>query len=150
MRIGAVEYDPGPDVAKHTLDKRLIETLNGNKAYELKEKIDFAKELLTDIKNLKKEEGKGQLCSLNNKHLQYLLKLVSQSMKRVKEFIKKKTTEEHVEFLKRTLEVSERKLGELISGVDTKQVSQHYSKLFMCFFGNYRVQIGNTMRIISF
>lgn len=134
LRIGAVEYDPGPDVAKHTLDKRLIETLNGNKAYELKEKIDFAKELLADIKNLKKEEGKGQLCSLNNKHLQYLLKLVSQSMKRVKEFIKKKTTEEHVEFLKRTLEVSERKLGELISGVDTKQVSQQLFKTIYVLF----------------
>lgn len=44
-------------------------------------------------------------------------------MKRVKEFIKKKTKEEHIEFLKRTLETNERKLGDLLSGENTKQGS---------------------------
>jgi superfamily I DNA and/or RNA helicase len=39
LRLGAVEYDPSPDVRRHTLDERLIEVLNGNKAFELKEKI---------------------------------------------------------------------------------------------------------------
>ena len=32
LRIGAVEYDPGPEVRRHTLDERLIEVMNGNKA----------------------------------------------------------------------------------------------------------------------
>lgn len=123
LRIGAVEYEPSPDVAKHTLDKRLIETLNGNKAYELKEKIDFAKELLNDIKSSKEEEGGGYLTTTCPKHVQYLYKLVSHNVKRVKEFIKKKTKEEHVEFLKKTLEANERKLDELLSGENTKQGS---------------------------
>ena len=69
LRIGAHEYEPSPDVAKHTLDKRLIETLNGNKAYELKEKIDFAKELLNDIKSSKEEEGGGHLTTTCPKHV---------------------------------------------------------------------------------
>ena len=32
LRIGAVEYDPGPEVRRHTLDERLTEVMNGNKA----------------------------------------------------------------------------------------------------------------------
>jgi superfamily I DNA and/or RNA helicase len=32
LRLGSVEYDPGPDVRRHTLDARLVEVLNGNKA----------------------------------------------------------------------------------------------------------------------
>jgi hypothetical protein len=32
LRIGAVEYDPSPEVRRHTLDERLTEVMNGNKA----------------------------------------------------------------------------------------------------------------------
>lgn len=77
LRIGAVEYEPSPDVARHTLDKRLMETLNGNKAYELKEKIDFAKDLLKDLRSSKEEDGSGYLTTTCPKHIQYLYKLVS-------------------------------------------------------------------------
>lgn len=35
LRIGAVEYDPGPEVRRHTLDERLTEVLNGKKAQNL-------------------------------------------------------------------------------------------------------------------
>lgn len=49
VRLGALEYDPGPEIKKHTLDERLTQTLNGNKAYELQQKITFARELLKDL-----------------------------------------------------------------------------------------------------
>ena len=32
LRLGAIEYDPSAEVRRHTLDERLIEVLNGNKA----------------------------------------------------------------------------------------------------------------------
>jgi len=55
LRIGAVEYEPSPEVKRHTLDDRLTQTLSGNKAHELKEKIDFARELLCEIKDVDKD-----------------------------------------------------------------------------------------------
>jgi hypothetical protein len=100
LRLGAVEYDPGPDVKRHTLDERLIEMLNGNKAFELKEKIQFATELIRDIER----PGEGLLGGLdtgNHKHIEYLLKLVARQVKSVKEWIKRKTKEEHLTYLKR-------------------------------------------------
>jgi hypothetical protein len=36
LRIGAMEYEPSPEVKRHTLDERLSETLNGNKQADLK------------------------------------------------------------------------------------------------------------------
>ena len=41
LRIGAVEYDPSPEVRRHTLDERLTEVMNGNKAKALKDKIGY-------------------------------------------------------------------------------------------------------------
>lgn len=32
VRLGALEYEPSPEVKKHTLDERLQNTMNGNKA----------------------------------------------------------------------------------------------------------------------
>lgn len=49
VRLGALEYDPGPEIKKHTLDERLTQTLNGNKAFELQQKITYARELLNDL-----------------------------------------------------------------------------------------------------
>ena len=39
VRLGALEYDPGPLVKKHTLDERLTQVMNGNKTRELKQKM---------------------------------------------------------------------------------------------------------------
>jgi hypothetical protein len=36
VRLGALEYDPSPEIKKHTLDERLTQIMNGNKAYDLK------------------------------------------------------------------------------------------------------------------
>lgn len=36
LRIGAMEYEPSPEVKRHTLDERLVEALNGKKTSELK------------------------------------------------------------------------------------------------------------------
>ena len=49
LRLGAIEYEPSTEVRRHTLDERLLEVLNGNKAYELKEKIKFSQELVHDL-----------------------------------------------------------------------------------------------------
>jgi len=49
VRLGAMEYDPGPEVKKHTLDERLTQCLNGNKKSELKHKVDCAQELINDL-----------------------------------------------------------------------------------------------------
>lgn len=49
LRLGAIEYEPSSEVRRHTLDERLLEVLNGNKAYELKEKIKFSQELVHDL-----------------------------------------------------------------------------------------------------
>lgn len=121
-RLGALEYDPGPDVKKHTLDERLTMLMNGNKAYELKQKIMFARELLDDLKVPVGEGngGTGYLRLDNHKHVEYLLGLFFNTAKRVKEFVKQKTKEEHISQIKRILEINERKLEDLISGDNAK------------------------------
>ena len=58
----------------------------------------------------------GYLRLDNHKHVNYLLILVSQNPRRVKEFVKRQQKEEHIVFLKKTLAANERKLGELLSG----------------------------------
>lgn len=91
VRLGALEYEPSPAVKKHTLDERLQETMNGNKASELRQKIDYARELLADlqVESTKDGEGLGYLRLDNHKHVNYLLILVSQNPRRVKEFVKR-------------------------------------------------------------
>lgn len=79
VRLGALEYEPSPGVKKHTLDERLQETMNGNKAAELKQKITYSRELLEDleVESTKDGEGRGYLRLDNHKHVNYLLTLVS-------------------------------------------------------------------------
>ena len=101
LRIGAVEYDPGPEVKRHTLDERLIDLLNGNKAQELKEKIQFAKELIRDIEKPPEGSSLSGLDKGCHKHVEYLLKLVAKNTKSVKEWIRNKTKEEHLTYLRR-------------------------------------------------
>jgi len=48
------------------------------------------------------------------------MKLVSNNLKKVKEFINKKPKEEHIYFLRRTIENCDRKLQELLSGEGVK------------------------------
>jgi superfamily I DNA and/or RNA helicase len=122
VRLGALEYDPSPEVKKHTLDERLQETMNGNKAAKLKDKITYARELLDDLKveSTKDGEGLGYLRLDNHKHVNYLLILVSQNPRTVKEFVKRRTKEEHMQFLKKGLAHNEQKLKELMSGEHQK------------------------------
>lgn len=101
LRLGAVEYDPAADVRRHTLDERLIEVLNGNKAYELKEKISFSRELVHDLEHPPKNGERAGLDPGHHKHVEYLLKLVSKSTKGVKEWIKRNTKEAQLAYLQR-------------------------------------------------
>lgn len=79
VRIGAMEYEASEEVKKHTLDERLQEVLNGNKKFELNEKIAYATELLEELKDVEVDQvkGVGYLTAANNKHCQYMLKLYS-------------------------------------------------------------------------
>lgn len=49
LRIGASEYDPSSVVKQLTLDARLTEVLNDAKAYELREQIQCADDLIMDL-----------------------------------------------------------------------------------------------------
>lgn len=95
VRLGSLEYDPGPEVKKHTLDERLTQTMNGNKAFDLKQKIACCQELLED---LSVEENvntcKGFLTLESKKHVSHLMVLFFQSSSRVKEFVKSNTKQE--------------------------------------------------------
>lgn len=53
--------------------------------------------------------------------MNYLLVLVSPNPRSVKEFVKTKNKDEHIQFLKKVLAANERKLGELLAGENQKQ-----------------------------
>jgi len=83
LRIGAVEYEASESIKAHTLDTRLQETLNDAKVYELKEQIAYCDELLMDLAAGHKLQWE------KNRHRLALQKLVSQNIKKVKQFIAK-------------------------------------------------------------
>ena len=50
LRIGSMDYEPSPVVKPHTLDQRLIETLNTAQLYDTKAKLQLAEEFLDHFK----------------------------------------------------------------------------------------------------
>ena len=83
LRIGSMDYEPQESVKPHLLDNRLQETLTSERIYGLKQEIEFAEDLLSEMQ-------KGfKLDFNNNRHRQALAKLVNANIKKQKAFIAK-------------------------------------------------------------
>jgi len=131
LRLGAADYEPSPEVKRHTLDERLADTMNGKRAFLLREKIDSAHELLEE---LAKELGsnQGQLSSGNKRHIECVMRVLGASLpKSAKAFIKRNKKEDHVQVLKKQLANSEAKLRELLEGEHQKQVRKTIRSQFI-------------------
>ena len=50
VRLGTMDYDPSPIVKPHTLDQRLIATLNKQILYDINQKLEYTESLLESIK----------------------------------------------------------------------------------------------------
>lgn len=50
VRIGAMDYEPSLAVKPHTLDQRLIETLNTAQLYDVKAKLSLMEEAIEAMK----------------------------------------------------------------------------------------------------
>lgn len=60
LRIGAADYEPSPEVKRHTLDQRLADTLCGKRVFTLRQKIDCCEELLAILSvTANVNEGQG-------------------------------------------------------------------------------------------
>jgi ApbE superfamily uncharacterized protein (UPF0280 family) len=81
-----MDYEPSIVVKPHTLDQRLIETVNASVLYECKQKlleVEKVMEILTKNITLSIED---------QNHKKYLQTLVTQNLKKVKDFLRKNPT----------------------------------------------------------
>jgi len=71
VRIGAMDYEPSIIVKPHTLDQRLIETVNASVLYECKQKLSEIEKVLEIL-------SKNILLSFDDQnHRKYLQTLVT-------------------------------------------------------------------------
>lgn len=87
LRIGSIDYEPTETVKQHLLDNRLTETLTSEKVYCLKQQIDFAEELLQEMRKGIKLEPQ------NDRHRVALQKVMQkENLRKIKQFCFKETT----------------------------------------------------------
>ena len=83
IRIGSMDYEPSTLVKPHTLDQRLIDTLNFQQLYDQKGKLVHADALLALVKG-------GTLLSPDTPaHRTAMQAVISQNLRRLKEWTKK-------------------------------------------------------------
>ena len=83
VRLGTMDYDPSPIVKPHTLDQRLIATLNKQILYDINQKLEYTESLLEAIK-------KGvQISADDQNHRKYLQKLICENLRKLKDWFKK-------------------------------------------------------------
>jgi hypothetical protein len=117
LRIGAMEYTPSEIVKKHTLDDRLVRELHGNKIYDLRAQIAAGKE----VQDIVQAPGFTAF-RVDDKHVITLLQqLVTPSIRRLKDWIVKKSLDEQLSHLTRQLARDENRLADLLSGENQRQ-----------------------------
>jgi len=83
IRIGSMDYDPSPTVKPHTLDQRLIDTLNFQQLYDNQSKLTHADTLLSLVKS-------GALLNPDTPaHRAGMQSLISPNLKKLKDWLKK-------------------------------------------------------------
>lgn len=83
IRIGSMDYEPSPNVKPHTLDQRLIDTLNFQQLYDHTQKLTHADTLLSLVKS-------GTLLSPDTPaHRVPMQSLISPNLKKLKDWLKK-------------------------------------------------------------
>ena len=86
MRIGAMDYEPSAEVKPHTLDQRLIDTLNFQQLYDTRQKLEISDQLLIPLKANKPLSMDDQM------NLKGLQTLISPTLKKVKDWFKRNPT----------------------------------------------------------
>jgi len=117
LRIGSMEYEPSPVVKKHTLDDRLLHELNGNKIYDLKQKLVVSGKLLASVN---KESFDGFVFE-NPNHLPALQRLIQPNYRRLKEWLTKKTPEEQLRSVATQHKRDEEYLADLMNAENLTQ-----------------------------
>jgi hypothetical protein len=83
IRIGSMDYEPSPTVKPHTLDQRLIDTLNFQQLYDNKQRLAHADTLLAIVKS-------GTLLSPDTTaHRGSMQALISPNLRKLKDWMKK-------------------------------------------------------------
>lgn len=83
IRIGSMDYDPSPTVKPHTLDQRLIDTLNFQQLYDNQLKLGHSDTLLALIKS------NSLLSPDTPAHRVGMQSLISPNLKKLKDWLKK-------------------------------------------------------------
>lgn len=86
MRIGSMDYEPSAEVKPHTLDQRLIDTLNFQQLYDTRQKLEISDQLLVPLKANKPLSMDDQM------NLKGLQTLISPTLKKVKDWLKRNPT----------------------------------------------------------
>jgi len=105
LRLGSMDYEPSAEVKPHTLDQRLIDTLNFQQLYDTRQKLEITDQLLVPLKASK------ALSMDDQKHLKGLQTLISPTLKKIKDWFKKNPT--GVDQRRQISQVRERLVGQL-------------------------------------
>ena len=86
IRIGSMDYEPSATVKPHTLDQRLIDTLNFQQLYDNQSRLGHADTLLALVKS-------GTLLSPDTPaHRVGMQAIINQNLKKLKDWVKKTGT----------------------------------------------------------
>lgn len=78
-----MDYEPSPIVKPHTLDQRLIDTLNFQQMYDTHQKLTLCDELLSVVKS-------GKTLSMDDSnHMKALQVLVFSNLKKLRDWFKR-------------------------------------------------------------
>lgn len=83
MRLGSMDYEPSAEVKPHTLDQRLIDTLNTQQLYDTRQKLEISDKLLVPLKANK------PLSMDDHMNLKGLQTLISPTLRKIKDWFKK-------------------------------------------------------------
>lgn len=86
MRLGSMDYEPSAEVKPHTLDQRLIDTLNTQQLYDTRQKLEISDKLLVPLKANK------PLSMDDHMNLKGLQTLISPTLRKIKDWFKKNPT----------------------------------------------------------
>ena len=81
-----MDYEPSAEVKPHTLDQRLIDTLNTQQLYDTRQKLEISDKLLVPLKANK------PLSMDDHMNLKGLQTLISPTLRKIKDWFKKNPT----------------------------------------------------------